>query len=85
MSMLAMYEWRRSRIARAVLTYLRKFPNAQDTLSGIGEWWLPDQSIRSHPAMLRGALNELVARGFILQRKGKDSRIHYRINRRQPR
>lgn len=83
--MLVMYEWRRSRIARAVLTYLRKFPSAQDTLDGIVEWWLPDQSIRSHPAMLKAALNELVARGFILQRKGKDSQILYRINRRQSR
>ena len=83
--MLVMYEWRRSRIARAVLTYLRKFPNAQDTLDGIVEWWLPDQSIRSHPAMLKTALNELVARGFILQRKGKDSQIRYRMNRRQSR
>jgi len=80
-----MYEWRRSRIARAVLTYLRKFPEAQDTIGGIAEWWLPDQSIRSHPTILKGALNELVARGYILQHKGKDSQIHYRMNRRKSR
>lgn len=78
-----MYEWRRSRIARAVLTYLRKFPEAQDTIGGIAEWWLPDQRVRSHPTILQGALNELVVRGFILQHKGKDSQIHYRMNRRK--
>ena len=80
-----MYEWRRSRIARAVLTYLRRFPEAQDTFDGIAEWWLPDEHVRSRPAILRGALDELVARGFLLQRKGKDSQIHYRINRRKSR
>lgn len=80
-----MYEWRRSRIARAVLTYLRSFPEAQDTIDGIAEWWLPGQSVRSHPTILKGALNELVARGFILKHKGKDSQIHYRMNRRKSR
>ena len=80
-----MHESRRSRIARAVLTYLRKFPEAQDTIDGIAEWWLPDQSIRSHLTILKGVLNELVVRGFILQHKGKDSQIHYRMNRRRSR
>jgi hypothetical protein len=78
-----MYEWRRSRIARAVLTYLRNFPEAQDTIGGIAEWWLPNQNINSHPTILQGALDELVARGFLLQHKGKDSKIHYRLNRRK--
>ena len=80
-----MYEWRRSRIARAVLMYLRKFPEAQDTLDGIAEWWLPYQKIRSHPTILKATLNELVAKGFMLQYKGKDSQIHYRMNRRRSR
>lgn len=81
-SPVVMYEWSRSQIARAVLTYLRSFPEAQDTIGGIAGWWLPHQSIRSHPTLLKGALNELVAKGFVLQHKGKDSQIHYRINRR---
>jgi hypothetical protein len=80
-----MYEWRRSQIGRAILSYLRKFPEAQDTIGGIAEWWLPDQNIRSHPLTLKSTLNELVARGFILQHKGKDSQIHYRMNRRKSR
>lgn len=79
-----MYEWRRSRIARAVLTYLRNNPEAQDTTGGIAEWWLPNQNISSHPSILQGVLNQLVASGFLLQHKGKDSKIHYRLNRRKP-
>jgi hypothetical protein len=77
-----MYDSRPSHIARAVLSYLRSFPEAQDTIGGIGEWWLPHEGIRSHPALLKKALNELVAKGFVQQHKGKDSQIHYRINRR---
>jgi len=77
-----MYEWRRSQVARAVLSYLRSFPEAQDTIGGIGEWWLPHQRVRSHPTLLKKALDELVAKGFVLQHKGKDSQIHYRKNRR---
>lgn len=80
-----MYESRPSRIAQAVLTYLRKFPEAQDTIGGIAEWWLPDQDVRTHPTILKGVLRELVARGFMLQHKGKDSQIHYRTNRRKSR
>jgi len=80
-----MYEWRRSRVARAVLDYLRDFPEAQDTVGGIAEWWLPHQNVLSNATVLQEALNELVARGFLLQHKGKDSKIHYRLNRRKPR
>ena len=80
-----MYEWRPSQVARAVLAYLRKFPEAQDTSEGIAEWWLPKQNMRSQPETLKRALNELAARGFILQHEGKDSQIHYRMNRRKPR
>jgi hypothetical protein len=78
-----MYERRRSRVARAVLAYLLNFPDGQDTIGGIAEWWLPQQNINSHPVILQGALNELVTRGFLLQHKGKDSTVNYRLNRRK--
>lgn len=80
-----MYEWRQSRIARAILNYLHSFPEARDTIGGIAEWWLPQQNIHSHPSIIQGSLDYLVAQGFLLQHKGKDSKIHYRLNRRKPR
>jgi hypothetical protein len=80
-----MYEARRSRIAWALLTYLRKFPASQDTIDGITEWWLADQGIQTRPKILKGVLSELAAKGLILQHKGKDSQIHYRLNRRKSR
>jgi hypothetical protein len=75
-----MYEMRRSHIARAILDYLRKHPEAQDTLAGIAEWWLPEQRIDTEIAKVKEALAELVARGLILRHRGKDSQVHYRIN-----
>jgi len=79
----AMYEMRRSHIARAILAYLSKNPHAQDTLSGIAQWWLPQQQIKTNKSTLSEALTELVARGLILQSKGKDAQIHYRVNNRK--
>ena len=78
-----MYEMRRSQVIRAILDYLSKNPHAQDTLLGIAQWWLPEQQIKTNLSILNEALTELVARGLILQSKGKDSQLHYRVNKRK--
>jgi hypothetical protein len=78
-----MYEQRRSHIARAILDYLRKHPEAQDTLAGIAEWWLPEEKLKTRTTVVKEALTELVAEGLVLERKGRDSQIHYRINGRR--
>lgn len=67
-------------MARAILEYLHKNPNAQDTLSGITEWWLPKEEIRTQTATVKNALTLLLADDLILEVRGKDSQIHYRIN-----
>lgn len=72
-----------SRVARAILEYLRKNPRAQDTLSGITEWWLPRQQIRTHATTVKDALALLLAEELIVEVKGKDSQHHYRINERK--
>lgn len=78
-----MYEVRQSQIIRAILEYLSKNPNAQDTLLGIAQWWLPEEQIKTNITALNDALNELVSRELILQSKGKDSQLHYRVNKRK--
>jgi hypothetical protein len=55
-------------------------PNARDTLEGIVEWWLLEQQIKFQTARVKDALSDLVDRGLILEHKGLDSQIHYRIN-----
>jgi len=78
-----MYEMRRSQVIRAILEYLSKNPHAQDTLLGIAQWWLPQQQVKTNIATLNEGLTELVSKGLILQSKGKDSQIHYRVNKRK--
>ena len=76
-----MYGTRRSDVARAILKYLWQHPDAQDTLLGISQWWLPEEQMKSETTTVAEALSDLVARGLIVERKGTDSQIHYRINR----
>lgn len=45
------------------------------------EWWLLEQNIKRGMAQVKEALAELVARGLVLEHKGRDSRTHYCINR----
>lgn len=71
---------RKSRIAHAILTYLAEHTEAQDTLEGIVEWWLLEQQIKRHTAQVKEALAELATQGLVVEQKGKDARIHYRMN-----
>ena len=73
----------KSEIARDILAYLAEHPAAQDTLEGIAEWWLMEQRIKTQVALVKETMADLVRRKLVLERQGKDSRIHYRINRRE--
>jgi DNA-binding PadR family transcriptional regulator len=75
----------KTKIAREILAYLAEYPDAQDTLEGIVEWWLLDQAIKNRTKNVKEALAELVAEGLVIEREGRDGRIHYRVNRRKRR
>ena len=66
-----------------ILRYLVENPDAQDTLDGVVEWWLLDQYTKGNVARAKQALEELVTADLILQRRGKGSRIYYKINPRK--
>ena len=68
------------KIGNEILAYLIDHPNARDTLEGIVEWWLLEQQIKFQTARVKDALSDLVARGLILEKKGSNSHIHYRVN-----
>ena len=72
-----------SDIAQEILAYLARHPEAQDTMVGIVEWWFLEQEIRRSTAQVKAALAELVSQKLVLERPGKDGRIHYRIDRRK--
>ena len=71
------------KITYDILGYLAEHPEAQDTVEGIVEWWLLEQQIKRETANVKKALAELLSKGLILERRGKDSRTHYRIDRRK--
>ncbi len=68
------------KIGNEILAYLVENPKAKDTLEGIVEWWLLERQIKFQTARVKEALSDLVARGLILEKKGSNSQIHYRIN-----
>ena len=72
-------------ISGEILKYLAEHPGAQDTVEGVTEWWIYQQRIESHAAQVEQALADLVARGLLLERKARDARFHYRLNRRRMR
>jgi len=66
-----------------ILEYLVEHPHAQDTLEGIVQWWLLEQKIKQWITQAQTALEELIAQGLVLERKGEDGQIHYCVNRRR--
>ena len=74
---------RKRQVVHEILMYLAEHPNAQDTLEGIVEWWLLEQEIKRWTAQVKEALAELVAKGLVLEHKGKDARIRYQVNPRR--
>ena len=68
-------------VAIQILSYLSTHRAAQDTIEGITEWWLLEQQLRQVVRKVKQALAELVAERIILERRGRDGRVHYRLNR----
>lgn len=62
-----------------VLTHLLENPRSQDTLEGITEWWLLEQRIRCAVRQVREALAELMARGFVAKKSGRDGQARYAV------
>ena len=64
-----------------MLDFLINHQDAGDTIDGIIDWWLVEQQIKHQTKAVKEALAELVKNQLIIERKGMDSRSHYRINR----
>jgi hypothetical protein len=63
-----------------VLSYLAENPKAEDSLEGVLQWWLLQQRIEFEMNRVKQALEELAIRNFVIEVKGPDNRIFYRIN-----
>jgi hypothetical protein len=67
-------------LASAVVDYLKTYPRAMDTVSGIAEWWLPGHGARVDSELLRQALEELTRQGVLEQIDAGEYK-HYRLKR----
>jgi hypothetical protein len=72
-----------SKIGYEILAYLAKHPDSGDTLEGIAQWWLLERKIKHQVGNIKEALAELVAKGLVLEYRGKNSQTHYRTNQRK--
>lgn len=66
--------------AHKILAYLMANPDAKDTLEGILDWWLLQQDLKRNIALVRKALDELIDKEFLLERKGNDRQKYYQVN-----
>ena len=56
-----------------ILSYLLQNPEAQDTLDGIVDWWLFEQTLRHEKSLVEKALSVLVGQGLLIATSGMDS------------
>ena len=70
----------KSQIAREILTYLAKNPDAQDTLEGITRGWLSGGGAEYKPALVREVLKDLVLEGTILESEAPAPDTVYQLN-----
>ncbi len=69
----------KSQIAREILAYLRKHPDAQDTLEGIMRGWFEHGSMYK-PVLVQEVVKDLVMEGTVLESKIAGSDAIYRLN-----
>lgn len=67
-------------ISQEILEYLRKHPDASDTLEGITEWWLLNQRISYEMKRVKAAVSNLVEKGWVVEVEGKGVTTRYRLN-----
>ena len=67
-------------LLREVLECFARFPQRHDTLRGIAQWWLIENRVEWAVADIQAALDELVARSFIVAWRTTDGQTRYKIN-----
>lgn len=61
-------------VARCILAYLRRCPQAADTVEGIANWWIVQQRLNESVEEVQRSIEALKAQGLISERKGPDGR-----------
>jgi hypothetical protein len=66
------------RIAREILDYLARQPDAEDTLEGIMQYRMPEGTTSKHVTLVKEVVGDLVTQGLI-ERVQKEDRTVYRV------
>lgn len=69
---------RPSALAREILGYLERNPDASDTLVGIARWWLLRQRIHAATEGVQRALDQLVKLGLVSRNENPPGPVIYR-------
>ena len=70
----------RRAVIREILLYLVEHPDAKDTIDGICDCWLPQDMDKAGRQTVREAIDVLVRRGWLTERKAA-SEIIYGLNK----
>jgi len=65
-------------IARQIVRYLDRRPNAADTFDGIHRWWLSRIRFEESAHDVQAALDGLIVRGHVIRQALPDGRLLYR-------
>lgn len=63
-----------------VLGYLCSYPDAKDTVDGVGKWWLGAQGIKVDTEVVRTALDYLVRQRWMVARAGHSGATIYGLD-----
>lgn len=72
---------KKAALARQILNYLGKYPEAGDTLEGISTWWLEQQRIEHLVEDVADALELLVKKGAVKAHKNTTGLTTYKIKK----
>ncbi len=67
-------------IARRLLSYLLRHPEARDTIEGMTRWWLLEEEIHERLIDVSQGLSSLVKEGLVLEERRGTSLPLYRLN-----
>lgn len=66
-------------ITKKILDYLKKNPDAGDTLEGISKWWLEMERVNQSVNEILNVLEELINTGIVTRQEVRGSNPIYKI------
>ena len=69
------------RVAKEVLEYFLRNPQAADTLEGVARWRLMEEQVHRSVAEVNQALGWLVSEGFLMEESANGEDPMFRLNR----